>query len=333
VTDKHQYDIFRSGIQQSSSAQPARATVFRDRTANALHEIELPSIDKLAGCLRATKGPSKDLLPWLKLAKFGREPSDKGCYRCDANAIALFGCEGDYDRGEMPIADAAARLQAAGLEAVLSETPTRGHWRAWLLASNAHTSTTEELRALRARWVARVNGLLGGVLAPESFVLSQAFYVGGILGQPEPQVLITRGIRIDLRDDLDAAALYPNGTALPIVRHQPAAPTEDLEESDDDPRLLKECRSRVAGFARRWGNGTTPTGERAHKLVQWLADIGTSDGLTPSAGMIRDVIRDDYPRTRRAVIEDMLERRRSPRGWDVIDAPAATIEEEDLSHV
>jgi len=89
----------------------------------------------------------------------------------------------------------------------------------------------------------------------------------------------------------------------------------DATPSDDDPRLIRECQLPAAGFEQRWGCGTTPCGDRAHRLVQWCADIGTRDGLIPSAVMIRE----DYPQTTVAMIEDMLARRHQPRGWDVID--------------
>ena len=75
----------------------------------------------------------------------------------------------------------------------------------------------------------------------------------------------------------------------------------------------------MKNFAKRCGYGTTPTGVRVFHLVTWLGDIGTRDGLTPSAVMIREAIREDYPQTTVAMIEDMLARRHQPRGWDVID--------------
>jgi len=90
-----------------------------------------------------------------------------------------------------------------------------------LPSSRAYRGSTDELRHLRARWVARANGVLGGILAPESFVLSQAFYLGGIEGQPPIKVITTVGARIDLCDDLDEGAIYKNGTSSPTERRQP----------------------------------------------------------------------------------------------------------------
>jgi len=82
-------------------------------------------------------------------------------------------------------------------------------------------------------------------LAGESFVLSQAFYIGGIVGQPQPKVIVTEGARIDLCDFLDATRIYKNGTSTPTAPRVWEA-GYDLEGDDDDPRLLQECQRRAA---------------------------------------------------------------------------------------
>jgi len=179
-------------------------TWLRDQFAQRKRLIRLSSTEKFARCLRATRASSKAALPWAKLAELGPTRSPNDSFRYDANVVALFGAEGDYDGDDVPIEDAAALIQAAGIEAVLNETTTPGHWRLWLPSSRAYRRSTDELRHLRARWISRANGVLGGILAPESFVLSQAFYLGGIEGQPPIKVITTVGARIDLCDDLDA---------------------------------------------------------------------------------------------------------------------------------
>ena len=72
--------------------------------------------------------------------------------------------------------------------------------------------TSRELEpAQRGKLVARLNGLFGGILAKESFILSQPFYFGAVakLGgyNPEHKVEIIEGDFIDLRADLDAGAI------------------------------------------------------------------------------------------------------------------------------
>ena len=55
--------------------------------------------------------------------------------------------------------------------------------------------------------VARVNGLFGGKLAPESFVLSQAYLYGRVNDNPAHRVEVIDGDFIDLRTDLDPGAI------------------------------------------------------------------------------------------------------------------------------
>jgi hypothetical protein len=71
------------------------------------------------------------------------------------------------------------------------------------------------IRATLELCVARLNGLLGGQLAPESARPAQAYFIGGIIGKPQPRVAVVRGTRIDLRTDLDARAIYLSGEAAP----------------------------------------------------------------------------------------------------------------------
>jgi hypothetical protein len=177
-----------------------------------------------------------------------------------------------------------------------------------------------------------LNGLLDGQLAPESGRLAQAFFVGGIEGKPTPRVVVVKGTRIDLRTDLDADAIYANGTSSPTERRQPYGKSEPpsyseiddvpegLIESDDDPWLLREGRRRKAGFVRREAQADQPTatGDRAFRLVMWLADMRTSDGLILSARGIETVLGEDFPNTTISDIRGMLAQRRKPRGWDEI---------------
>ncbi len=65
----------------------------------------------------------------------------------------------------------------------------------------------------RAKLVARVNGVLGGIIAGESFTLSQSFYFGSINGNPDHRAELTDGDFVDLRADLDAGAIDKVTTA------------------------------------------------------------------------------------------------------------------------
>jgi hypothetical protein len=180
--------------------------------------------------------------------------------------------------------------------------------------------------------VARINGLVHGTLDGSSFTLSQAFYIGGITGRPRPTVIVTPGRPIDLCDHLDAGAIFKNGRNAPSEWFQPQPLLEDdLTESDDDPLLLAECRWRVANFTEAEGIGHDPGGGRAFQLVNWLGDLSTCDGKTPSEQMIRTVIRDLYPNTKIPLIRQMLARRHEPRGWDILPDPNIDPLDLDLS--
>jgi hypothetical protein len=89
----------------------------------------------------------------------------------------------------------------------------------------------------RKKLVARVNGVLGGVLAGESFTLSQAYYLGSVNGNPDHRaVIITEGDYIDLRDDLEATACGKKNSA----NFDTAQPQRDGAETGKqaDPDLV-----------------------------------------------------------------------------------------------
>jgi len=116
--------------------------------------------------------------PLIKLARFGLTPTAAGCYRHDANLLAISGIEADYDGGVMQPSEAAVMLERHLLKAAVattaSHTPDKPRWRVFCPCSKEHPP--EE----RYRLVARLNGILGGILAPESFTLSQAWYYGQV---------------------------------------------------------------------------------------------------------------------------------------------------------
>jgi hypothetical protein len=144
--------------------------------------------------------------PLVKLARFGEIRSPAGSLRHDANVIEITGVEADYDAGEIAFVDAVGALFDHGIEALVytsaSHTPERPRWR--ILCPLSHPYPPGE----RARFVARLNGIFGGALAPESFALSQSFYIGRVTGAPY-QFARTRGEFLDRLDGLDAGAIYP----------------------------------------------------------------------------------------------------------------------------
>jgi hypothetical protein len=159
-------------------------TLFEDlqarqqRVWNFTHE----ELDELALMIRGQLAQHKDQLPLFSLVRFGKELSLNGSLRHDANVIAIGGFLGDYDGEVMSLEEAHEMLIAAAIPHLIYETPSstpeRPRWRILVWSSRAYEGSPAELKERIRQW--RINGVLGGVLARESFNLSQAFYYGGL---------------------------------------------------------------------------------------------------------------------------------------------------------
>lgn len=192
---------------------------------------------------------SKAALPLVKLATFGDEPTRKGSLRHNANMIAIEGVEGDYDGERMSVAVAAAKLDEAGIAAVIytspSHQPDKPRWR--VMCPTSRSLPPAERQTL----IARVNGALGGVLSGESFTLSQTFFYGAVEGQPLPRVEIIEGKAIDLAHGLDAGALDKHGK--PYGRHiDEPEDDDDLRHEPDGDRIAKALAHIPADERETW---------------------------------------------------------------------------------
>ena len=203
-----------------------RITFFSNKSA-ATFTVRDMSLGELRELILGTNADIKDDLPWLKLATFGDKRSDKGSLRHDANVVSVSGIEADYDGEEIPFNEATKIAEGARLSALLytspSHTKDKPRWR--VLCSTSRDLPPEE----RAKLVARLNGIFGGVFAPESFALSQSYYYGSVKRNAAHRAVIVAGEFIDLRDDLDASAI---GNAFNNERN----PNEKLVA--DDPEEL-----------------------------------------------------------------------------------------------
>ena len=178
-------------------------TFFSDVRGQELTDKEV-TLDELRDLVLSTKAWQKDRLPLLKLASFGDRRTAENSLRHNANVAAVSGAEGDYDDKEMPFDRAVELMSQARLKSLLYTSPSytvaAPKWR-------VVTPTSRDLTPFeRKKIVARVNGVLGGVLADESFVLSQVYYFGKVGNNPDHRAVVTEGDYIDLRDDLDATA-------------------------------------------------------------------------------------------------------------------------------
>lgn len=202
--------------------------------------------------------PSKEQCPWIKLATFGDKRSDKGSLRTNENTKAVYGVEGDYDRGIVTIEEAITLLEKHDIKAAVYPTPSwtaeKPRWRVLCPLAQQH------LPGEREGLVARLNGALGGILAPESFTLSQGYFYGGTPTN-NYRVLATfndpdSGQCIDELDDLDRIALK-NGQKPPEnqagsetagATPVDAADDDDIAPMPTDPAIMADLRSALTAL-------------------------------------------------------------------------------------
>lgn len=220
-------------------------SVFDDVGAHTVKQLPL-SLEQLSAQLSRPKQYARKAdCPLLKLARFGNLKTKSDSLRHDANVEAVTGIEGDHDAGTMSIEAAAARLRAAGIQAIVytsaSNTEEHPRWRVLAPLSREYPP------AERKRFAAWLNGVLNGVLAPESFTLSQSYYFGRVNGAPY-ECVTTEGEAIDLRPELEFGAIYPSGGT--------AAPAENVGMDFDraaslakvDIETIAELRSALHGM-------------------------------------------------------------------------------------
>ena len=190
-----------SPIKHQGSTNPTIVvTLFYNHSATRKTERSY-GWDELRTEVLPTTKPDKKALPWVKLARFGDVKSDKGSLRHDANVLAISGIEADYDGEVMTPAEAVEKLEKAGIRSLVYTSPSytedAPRWRILCPTS------TELPPARRAHLVGRLNGLFGGILASESFTLSQSYYYGRVGENPSHMAELVDGQLIDLCDELD----------------------------------------------------------------------------------------------------------------------------------
>ena len=183
-------------------------TFFEDEYAATLCRVDM-TLPDLAAHIAFKTAPSKMGLPWLKLAMFGNQRSDRNCLRCDANVLQVSGIEGDHDSGDLSFDDAVTRMRQAHIRCLLytSASYVPGSKERWRILVPLSTAREPEVRE---KFAARVNGLLDGKLAGESFALSQSYLYGHVEGA-EHHVEVIDGDFLDLRDDTYAGSIFKDG--------------------------------------------------------------------------------------------------------------------------
>lgn len=224
--------------------------------------------DFVASLTQTEPASAKANLPLVSFCRYGDHRTEKNSLRHADNVQATTGCEGDYDAGEVPIHEAAALLQAAGIAAVLytspRHTPEKPRWRVIALSSAALPPSQ------RLVLVGRLNAVLGGILAEESFRLSQSFYIGRVMDAPY-EVIETTGRFVDKATEI--VPKYPSESSAKRDK-KPAAPVVFTEDSQTDVQraitYLQSCAAAVEG-----ARGD----EQTYKTACKLRDMGLSEAV------------------------------------------------------
>lgn len=235
----------------------------RDPTPN-LRDLEWSAF--VASVVNPPEYPTKEACPLIKLAVFGDTQSARGSLRHDSNVLWVSGLEGDYDGEELPPEAGRLLLDMAGVQGVIHTTPShtseRPRWRVLAPLSVEHPP------ADRAELMARLNDVLGGQLAPESFTLSQVFYWGRVAGVPYAAYAVD-GEPIDLIPNLPErcppAAFNGQGSF-----NAPAVPALDVFED-----LRSALAAMPADDRAEWiavGHALVDLGETGFQLwAEWSA--------------------------------------------------------------
>jgi hypothetical protein len=164
-----------------TGTRPFRISLFKDLSGQTVEQREIEIWDLCNEALINT-ADRKDDLPLFSLTVFGDQRSNKSCLRHDANALGISGVVGDYDGEQMSPKEALERLRKARISALVYTSPShredRPRWR--VVAPTARDLNINQ----HAKLAARINGVLGGVLAPESFNVSQSYFIGKLNGNP-----------------------------------------------------------------------------------------------------------------------------------------------------
>lgn len=221
-------------------------------------------------CTRVESSPTyinKEACPLVKLATFGSLRSAGGLLRNDANTDEVWGIEGDYDAELVSIDVAATLLSARGIDALLyttpSHTPSAPRWR--VLAPLSKVGGASD----RHWWLGVLNAAVGGILASESFVLSQSYFLGKVPGGAF-RFIRTRGAAIDVAG-VAIPPVFPASRA--VARTTSNDPFKAVRISEVTSERLAELQSALMGMSL----------ERADvrvkwvQVLHWIADLKGSE--------------------------------------------------------
>lgn len=251
--------------------KPLRVTFFASAAASKKTE-ETITLRHLAEQVRSVARNDKASLPWLKLAAFGDEKTDKGSLRHDANVLSLSGIEADYDGEEVSVDEVTETLASQGIAALVytspSHRPDKPRWRVLCPLS------TEIPPDRRTAMLGRLNGLLRGVLSPESFTLSQSYFYGYVVGNESHRVELIDGTAIDRHDDLDLIWQGRPGTKSGTASPMRSGPIDEAGLLDQiaDGSAYHSAMIRLAGHWATQGASLLDVQKRLRRAMETVPE-------------------------------------------------------------
>ena len=286
-------------------------TLFPTLSGAVVQRHDIPYESLVAACQNPPVYPTKQDCPLIKLASVGDKRSAKGSLRFDANITSVSGVECDYDLGALDPATAALLLSYAGIQSIIytsaSHTPAVPRWR--VLAPFSHDLPPSARRDAAAR----INAALGGVLAGESFTLSQSFFIGRVQGA-EYECYTSDGACIDTLVNLPMQ--YPaHATKSVIVSDVPVkeyAPNDGEQIARDRiERIMRDAppgerhhaRLRAANLAGGYVAGGVLPHEQTMELLQRVSDAICDAGEASTPYTEWQTIEDGFQKGMRAPCE------------------------------
>jgi hypothetical protein len=147
------------------------------------------SLEEMAELLTKETSPDKDRSRMIKLAEFDAKRGKDGM-------VNIHGIEVDYDAGQRSAEWARDCLTEAGITGIIdtsyNNAPEFPKWHAFVPLSEPMNVNK------RNHMVDRLNGVLGGILAGESWGVAQCFFFGGNREKPENhRTYLVKGNPID----------------------------------------------------------------------------------------------------------------------------------------
>ena len=166
-----------TAVKPPTNDQKIKVTYWLNVSGTRKKEVELSLLEFFEVLKKVKPKPDKKKCPLIKLGTFGDARTEKNSLRFDANVTKIYGVELDLDNGVLTFDQVKALLEQANIRAIIVTT-------------HSHTSDHPRLRVFcplstpcdpyeRKLFVARLNGVLEGNLASESFTLSQSYFIGG----------------------------------------------------------------------------------------------------------------------------------------------------------